>query len=624
MAHNLGSSERGEKKIKGSSTSPKSRQKQRRTFLRVEFLERRKLLTTYHALSTGGPLLEPSGLVMQSSDLLQIDIAGDNQYGSVDVGGQKAVLGGNLSVSVPANYTPALGSKFQILSNATLGMSGSFSMLQLGTLGGNEALVPVQTSDGLWLVATDKSKPAAPSQLKVPSAQIGQVASFLDLPLPQAATYTVSNASLNVLGEEIDGTLTFGGGILSDGTPVFAISAQNVHADFGSGLNITQGAGDSATFFIMQNGVVGSASFSLSALGATLPLDLTGNVSLQVNTTGTAFNQTLKPQSGANLTVNVPAGPYLGVEVDSAKITIGPQPFNADSLFLQATTVTENGAPAKVLRGAVSNLTTTVGGQGVDVKLQNGTGAFDIQKNLLGNTLVAAQFSGNLGFDGLPSGLKFGSSIGFAYNNTGFPIKDTFTSNKGQTVSLDFTNRGLNTGSNFVQQFGGGLNLTLNDASNNQVLAIQGAFDIQGSSPTAAAPATVLVDVTNLNAFFGVDGGQPNATGLQISNGALYLAMFPPAGNATNGTYALQATGTAKVLGVPDLTLGGTVGVDWNTSGAVQNETFPTASGTQNITFANVNDVSGTNLTLNVANSAILTGNFGFSKTRRSTPRTPI
>ncbi len=566
----------------------------------AEALESRLMLTTV-------PTSLPAALSMQSGDTLQINLNGDSNYSQVDAGGKAAVFNGTLQVNVATGYNPSVGRSFLVVVDAN-GTSGSFSTLTLPSLSNGDQLVPIFTPTGLTLVVAAPGRSTAQSQLRVPDGISGGLGNFLG---GTAASVSV-NADVNVLGQEVSGTFSLGVGVTATGgVPVVTLSASDLAANFGDGaLQLNQG---SATFFVTQAGVAGQASFSLSATGNVIPLGLNATLNLQVNTTGAAFNDSVTfANTSTTLSVNVPNGPYVGIRATPATgnsaitLGIGAQQFTASSVFLQATTITQNGAPVDVVRGAVSGLATTLGSGGLDVKLSNGTGAFEIEKNLLGNTTTAAQFSGTLGVDGLPSGLNFGSTVNFAYNNTGVAVKDTFTPPGGKAVSLDFTSTGLNTGTSTIAQFGGSLTLQVANFA-----SVAGNFDIQNTTPTATAPATLLVGVNNVSAFFG-----QGSTGVQITGGQLGLALVPAQG-ATASTYALFATGTAAITGVPDLTLSGTITARQNTTGATLDQTIDGVeikfgSGEQNLTQI------GGSLNLQVSSFVSLAGSFNIQNTPAS------
>ena len=99
-------------------------------------------------------------------------------------------------------------------------------------------------------------------------------------------------------------------------------------------------------------------------------------------------------------------------------------------------------------------------------------------------------------------------------------------------------------------------------------LTIGNFVSIQGTisyTNNAFAGNGLTVFVGQGPAYLASGAINPGATGILLTNAQIGLIKVP----ATN-TYALNATGTATVLGVPGLTLGGTVTVQFNNTGATR------------------------------------------------------
>ena len=112
---------------------------------------------------------------------------------------------------------------------------------------------------------------------------------------------------------------------------------------------------------------------------------------------------------------------------------------------------------------------------------------------------------------------------------------------------------------------------------------------------------------TGLTVFFGdgpltLGNGErnPMAKGLLISDATVGVVWDGVAGSTK---YAMDVTGTVSVLGIPDVTLGGTVRVRYNAFGTAVNNTIPVGTGTVAVVFgtgAAVAEVTGTGLTVAV------------------------
>ena len=180
----------------------------------------------------------------------------------------------------------------------------------------------------------------------------------------------------------------------------------------------------------------------------------------------------------------------------------------------------------------------------------------------------------------------------------------------GQTVGVDFTS----TGTDDVLRFGGALNLDVSG-----FVSVSGNFGFQKTRETKAGVTTsrLLVGVSELNAFFGDAGSAGDDTGVRVTDGTLGL-LVNKTGNAA-ATYALDASGSAALVGISGLTLGGSVEIRKNTTGPEVKQTTIATPG-DDVTFSfsssegSLQSVGGA-LTLDVTDFVSVKGNFGFQKT---------
>ena len=141
------------------------------------------------------------------------------------------------------------------------------------------------------------------------------------------------------------------------------------------------------------------------------------------------------------------------------------------------------------------------------------------------------------------------------------------------------------------------------------VADLSGTFAVEatGTSPNQR----ILIAASGVTGFVGDKKGTPSAnddTGVVFTSGDL-LAVI----NA-NGTYALDASGAAGLVGVAGLTLNGTLAGQKNTTGAAVNESITVGGVTRTLAVPkDAAKVEGS-LTLGAEGVLYLSGNFGVEK----------
>ncbi|TVP98792.1 MAG: hypothetical protein EA381_11745 [Planctomycetaceae bacterium] len=523
------------------------RRKTRRPQLGVQSLEARHLLAAL--ISPGGEdqvgnWTEP--LAMTAGDKLLIELAGADtgQFDRVVIDSE-AKLGGTLEVRLLDDFAPAVGTTFHVISS--VGSSGAFADLTLPTFADGRRLVPVMSPVGMTLVVADPDRPSGNSQLRLPdNAVTTQLTSFL---AGVGTTLSLPDVSLTVLGQQVQGSFTFGIGLL-DLAPVVTASASNVSVSLGDGLvNLTDGSG---SFWLMQNGVAGSASVTIGVNDG-LPISFSGDFGLAINTTNGAVNGSVN-----SVAVDVPAGPYFRVAATDARFTANGQEISG-SFVLESYTITENTLPVPIVRGGATGVAALLGSDEGGVRISDGQGGFVIRP-----TGVAAQFSGNVAMVGVTDELSLSGKVAARINNTGIAVKDTFTTSAGLEVTVDFSDTGTDT----VVEFGGALNLSVANFLN-----VAGEFTIRSQSVVSGSPETLYIGATGVNSFFGDGGPTDNESddlGLRITGGTLGLVVEPKT-EGQPAPYALVASGSAALVGLEDsgLTLSVTdVKIKKNTTGA--------------------------------------------------------
>ncbi|NEQ95341.1 MAG: DUF4347 domain-containing protein [Cyanothece sp. SIO2G6] len=176
-----------------------------------------------------------------------------------------------------------------------------------------------------------------------------------------------------------------------------------------------------------------------------------------------------------------------------------------------------------------------------------------------------------------------------------------------------------------------GLMLAINDfsvtGSQDTLTATTGSFTLGiddvgyvsgtglGFAPADNPGEPTLIGAQGITAFVGAGGGTADEAGIKLSNGTLGLALY------SNGTYALDATGTGTIEGVEDLTLTGTLGLRINTTDQSVNEAIA-LSHEANIVLEfqeNQQRVEGT-VAANIVDAVAFGGNFSLELSTLKTP----
>ena len=200
---------------------------------------------------------------------------------------------------------------------------------------------------------------------------------------------------------------------------------------------------------------------------------------------------------------------------------------------------------------------------------------------------VGGTLSGSVGLSGGAS-LQFGSAL----NASIVTASGTYNLASG-VLSMALTTFGLN----------------LAGFANFGAATVSLSYNPQISSTTSE----MTVGATGIEAFIGTGSGS-SRVGVDLTGGTFAAVIFDTAGTIT---YALDATGTATILGLPANTLSVTPGVlDFrdNTAGAI---TTAVTVGTKSIPLkfsGNEADVLSTGFSLSVGTFASITGDFGFSE----------
>nr|NLI49984.1 hypothetical protein [Propionibacterium sp.] len=288
-------------------------------------------------------------------------------------------------------------------------------------------------------------------------------------------------------------------------------------------VGITAGAG------LLVATAAGVAGRITGAVAFTLPTDVALDATLSL-----AVNTTTAPAAG------LPAGPYLRFEATGAELTVRGQRIAGDVSFEKATDYGTDGVPGgsgaaadtAALRLAVANASLSLAGL---VTLSRGSAQL-----LLTAAGLAGRITGDVALT-VP-GVSFSGALGLDLNTTGGAIDATFSvgSAPAQRLALPM--------GPFVRVSGTGLSLTVA----GQTLAGDFVFTQSG--------ATLSVATAGLALRLGGTPGAPLVSAVQRAGS---VAEFVLDTTGLAGRVTMDVT-----LGVPGVTLGGTLGLEVNTTAA--------------------------------------------------------
>ena len=292
------------------------------------------------------------------------------------------------------------------------------------------------------------------------------------------------------------------------------------------------------------------------------------------------------------------------------------------SFVIQKTTTSKGVSTVSLV---ASDISAFFGDGSTGVQISNGGGAI-----LILPTGVALDVSGAGALVGV-TGLTLGGTLHVLYNNTGSDVNESLPAPDPANPGQDITIHPLSvpSGTNTVE---GTATLAIGNGSGGTFVSLTGGFYVSDSQTTTGS--TQLTTITSsrprkLNAFIG--NGLPttngdgslnttNAQGVLIQNADLGLMLLSsidstnPSSPVHTSTFALTASGTASILGIPGITLSGTLSVQEDTAGA-QNTTvnvpdpinpgstipvtidfaanqLPSFAGSVNLAVANPNDLT--------------------------------
>ncbi|MGV2335236.1 MAG UNVERIFIED_CONTAM: hypothetical protein LVR18_14360 [Planctomycetaceae bacterium] len=305
-------------------------------------------------------------------------------------------------------------------------------------------------------------------------------------------------------------------------------------------------------------------------------LNASGDASVRINSLGEALTETISTPEGDVLVEFTTADPVFNVSgfvsiliddfVDARATVLVEKSTDGDLTVL---TVQASDVRGFVGTGAATETTDDDRG----ILLSSGTLGLRLTKDTASDTsYYAVHASGQASIVGF-TGLTLEGSLE-AQRNTG---PDDVTFDFGTSTEDDDL-----TVTAGVKRIGG-----------TAKLAIDGFVEISGSFGLEKQGDTVLVGVAGFTSFLGVNGGTDDALGVQVSEGNLGLVLKA-------GSYALDASGAASLVGLAGLDLTGTFSIRANQLGEAVTETVWTPAGDVQVDFDTAEKV------LSVGGSAVI------------------
>ncbi|MEY2724175.1 MAG: Hemolysin, chromosomal, partial [Planctomycetota bacterium] len=261
-----------------------------------------------------GSLSLPS-LSMASSSTLKFQISGPatGEFDTLSVAGN-ASLNGTLAIEFTSSYVPSAGSVFRVLTAGSV--TGQFTNWS-GLTYTNGVLLPIQTPEGLILVATPFPTGALPLFTNTHAAGEA-LANFFGGSVDSVEV----SGTIQVLNQSLGGTFNFTRRAASGSNPALTIiSATGVAMQFnGSSGNLVSITNGSGVLVLTSTGL--AADIAVSVSESIDNVSFAGNFGLAINSTGTAISETITV-NGTSRTISLPAGPYVRLTADNSVLTTG-------------------------------------------------------------------------------------------------------------------------------------------------------------------------------------------------------------------------------------------------------------------------------------------------------------
>ena len=385
----------------------------------------------------------------------------------------------------------------------------------------------------------------------------------------------------------------------TDGTSVTAIGVDAVSVTLGSYTFADPGS--SGLFVMTSQGFAGEVTLhgvGFSVGDSTNGASFTTDLNVLFSTATQAVDESLTLADGTVATLSAPAGPYFRLSATNTAFAfaVAGVSYSLTGDF-QLEQITVNGE--KVIRIGAANVHSsfTITGVG-SVSLTGGQGGLIIFSDGVAGTL-----SGQFDVTGGSLPVQAGAKVTLEINTTtSRNVNETITV-AGQPILVNVVANSWKLGfTNLSVSFG-------------DFVSLSGNF-----TTGSGANGSTVYGATNVEVFFGdgpyrlADGSvNPDAIGLVITGGTLGAVKY------ADGTYAISASGTASFVGIPGITVTGTLTVKINHTGHAVTDTIQLPSGAtpSSVTMpfttgTYLTEVDGTGITISAAGILTLSGDVKF------------
>ena len=437
-----------------------------------------------------------------------------------------------------------------------------------GTVSGSVTLaVPQVSLTGTLAVQVNTTGAAVSTSFLVAGA-----AGPVSLALPKGPYLRLAGTGvvLTVLGQSLAADVVLTRTVDAAGASTVTVEVRNLDLRLGGTaaspvVSVSQATGGVGTLVLGPTGVVGSIAVDVAVA---LPnVTLTGGFAVQVNTTSVAA-------------LGVPAGPFVRVSGTGVHLNVLDQVLTGSFTVEQVTTT----AGAKVVRVGISGASLVLLSGKVSVTDVSGL-------VVLSPAGVAASLAASLSVS--LTGVAVSGTVTLDVNTTAAAVSSSLVVG-GTTVSL-----ALPAGP-YLKVTGTGVTLTVAGQALRGDISVEKATSLGADKllGTADDSTQLRIAAANVSAAFG-DGTRDLLT---LSNGSAVLLV------TANGM-AGQVSGTVALVGVPGVSLAGTLGVRIHDAGTgAVDETFVVGGVTTQLKFAAADPslvVTGTGVTLTVAGQSL-------------------
>ncbi len=358
---------------------------------------------------------------------------------------------------------------------------------------------------------------------------VGGQTIVVDLPAGPYLRLEGTQLALTFAGQSLTADIAVERRTTTGGATVTTIALANVGLVLTAGsTEIARLSGGEGALILGPTGVAGRLSGQV-ALSLPAGVSFTGSVSVAVNTTLAAVDQTLNVGTGT-VRVAVPAGPYVRFEGTGLQLNVLGQQLSGDVAIERATALGTDGVPGgqglaadrQVVRVALANVSLAFGGATPILTVTNGSGAL-----LLDGTGAAGSFQGTLALN-VPS-VSLAGTLAVQINTTGTAVKETLKVGT-TTVDLDLPN------GPYLQVAGTGITLT--------VLGQSLAGDVTFTRSTSpAGVVTTRIKLNNVKLRLGGTAAAPIVAVDQTNGPAEFVISPAGVAGAINATLAVNLPG---------------------------------------------------------------------------------